>query len=303
VGGTGGEEGVMAGGKTLTKRSWRRAWLGFIFVAVASAAHAQSAPPAVSDAGASVGGDTAGQSDSDLAKKIQNPIGDLYSFPFQNNTNFGFGPHGGTQDVLNIQPVIPLHVTPDWNVITRTILPLVWTPDLSPAPSVPFGTGPTTFSAFLSPSRPTNGWLWGVGPVAQIPTISNASLGSNVWGGGPTGVLVYLNGPWVVGALVNNVWSFGGTHGPFGTSYSNFLTQPFVNYNFGGGWYVTSSPAITANWESAGTKWTVPIGGGAGRVFRVGKLPVNISLAAYYNLVKPQYGADWQLRSQVTLIF
>src|SRR5208282_5445712 len=126
--------------------------------------------------------------------------------------------------------------------ITRTILPLVWTPDLSPVPSVPFGTAPTTFSAFLSPHSPTSGWLWGVGPVVQIPTISSADLGSNVWGGGPTAVLVYMNGPWVVGALANNVWSFGGTHGPFGTSYNNFLTQPFVNYNFGEGWYVVSAP-------------------------------------------------------------
>jgi len=252
---------------------------------------------------AAPGDDIKEQSDTDLAKKIQNPIGDLYSFPFQNNANFGAGPHGGVQDVLNIQPVIPLHVAPDWNVITRTILPLVWSPDLSPAPSVPFGTGPTTFSAFLSPAQPTNGWLWGAGPVVQIPTISNASLGSNVWGGGPTGVLVYLSGPWVVGGLVNTVWSFGGTRGPLGTSYNNFLTQPFVNYNFGEGWYVSTSPAITANWETSGTKWTVPIGGGAGRVIRIGKLPVNMSLQAYYNVVKPQFGADWQLRAQVTLIF
>ena len=256
------------------------------------------------DGGAAAPGeDAAGQSDTDLAKKIQNPIGDLYSFPFQSNTNFGFGPHGGTQEILNIQPVIPIHVTPDWNVITRTILPLVWNPDLSPARSVPFGTGPTTFSAFLSPANPTNGWLWGVGPVAQIPTISSATLGSSVWGGGPTAVLVYMKGPWVAGILANNVWSLGGTHGPGGNSYNNFLTQPFVNYNFGEGWYVGSSPIITANWQANGTKWTVPIGAQAGRVIRIGKLPVNLLLGAYYNIVKPQYGADWQLRSQVTLIF
>jgi hypothetical protein len=247
--------------------------------------------------------DTAGQSNTDLAKKIQNPIGDLYSFPFQSNTNFGFGPHGGTQEILNIQPVIPIHITPDWNIITRTILPLVWTPDLSPAPSVPFGTGPATFSAFLSPKNPTNGWLWGIGPVVQVPTISDASLGSSVWGGGPTAVLVYMHGPIVAGALANNVWSFGGTHGAGGNSYNDFLTEPFVNYNFGDGWYVGSSPIITANWQANGTKWTVPIGADAGRVIRIGKLPVNLLLGAYYNIVKPQYGADWQLRSQVTLIF
>ncbi len=252
---------------------------------------------------AASGDDTASQSNTDIAKKIQNPIGDLYSFPFQSNTNFGFSPHGGTQEILNIQPVIPIHITPDWNIITRTILPLVWSPDLSPAPSVPFGTGPTTFSAFLSPKNPTNGWLWGVGPIVQVPTISNATLGSNVWGGGPTGVLVYLHGPWVAGVLANDVWSFGGTHGPGGNSYNNFLTEPFVNFNFGDGWYVGSSPIITADWQANGTKWTVPIGADAGRVFKVGKLPINVLIGAYYNLVEPTYGGDWQLRSQVTLIF
>jgi hypothetical protein len=117
-----------------------------------------------------------------LAKKLQNPIGDLYSFPFQNNTNFNVGPNKGTQDILNVQPVIPIHINDEWNVITRTILPLIWQPTFQPAQTVPFGTGPTTFSAFLSPRNPTNGWLWGVGPVIQIPTISDKSLGSNVWG-------------------------------------------------------------------------------------------------------------------------
>ena len=125
--------------------------------------------------------------------------------------------------------------------------------------------------------------------MVQIPTISNASLGSNVWGGGPTGVLVYMEGPWVAGVLVNKVWSFGGTKGPLGNAYNNFLTQPFVNYNFRGSWYVTSSPIVTTNWETAGTKWTVPIGG-AGRVFKVGKLPINLMIAGHYNHVKLQYG-------------
>ena len=99
-----------------------------------------------------------------------------------------------------------------------------------------------------------------------------------------------MNGPIVAGALANNVWSFGGTHGPGGNSYNAFLTQPFFNYNFGGGWYVGTSPIITADWQANGTIWTVPIGAQAGRVIRIGKLPVNLLLGAYYNIVKPQYG-------------
>jgi len=260
-------------------------------------AQAQQASPADKTSDSS-------ESASDLAKKLQNPIGDLYSFPFQGNTNFGVGPRNGTQEILNVQPVIPFHVSDDWNIITRTILPIVWNPDTSPLPSKDFGLSATTFSAFLSPRNPTDGWLWGLGPVVQVPTATSPLLGSSVWGGGLTGVLVYMKGPWVAGVLANNVWSLGGNYGRFGNGYNNFLTQPFVNYNFGAGWYVTSSPIVTANWETPGTKWTLPVGGGVGRVVKLfDKLPVNFMVGAYYNIIRPEFGADWQLRTQVTLIF
>ena len=284
----------------LNKLALLAALLAAATLTALTTAQAQQAPAA----GDKTGDDTAGQSASDLAKKLQNPIGDLYSFPFQGNTNFGVGPHSGAQEILNIQPVIPIHISDSWNIITRTILPVVWNPDMSPIPSRDFGTSATTFSAFLSPRNPTDGWLWGLGPVVQVPTASSPLLGSSVWGGGPTGVLVYMKGTWVAGVLVNNVWSFGGTSGRFGNSYNNFLTQPFVNYNFGEGWYVTSSPIVTANWETAGTKWTLPIGGGVGRVVKLfDKLPVNFMVGAYYNTVKPEFGPNWQLRTQVTFIF
>ncbi len=268
----------------------------------AQAQQAQDAQPAAG--AASSAADTSGQSTEDLAKKLQNPIGDLYTIPFQSNTNFGFGPHQGTQEILNIQPVIPLHINDDWNIITRTIVPVIWNPSLLPAPSVPQGIGPTTFSAFLSPKNPTNGWLWGVGPVVQIPTITSPTLGSNVWGLGPTAVIVYMGGPIVTGALVNNVWSLGGTSGPNGTKYATFLTQPFFNYNFQGGWFVGTAPIVTANELASGQKWTVPVGAQGGRLIKLfGKLPVNFLVGGYYNVVTPQYGARWQLRTQVAVIF
>ncbi|MGH9484082.1 MAG: neuromedin U [Terriglobales bacterium] len=290
-----------------------RATLAAVFGAIfAAGAQAQSPPqdaPSVRLAAApaaDTGPGAAGATDATaLAKKLQNPIGDLYSFPFQSNTNFNYGPHKGTQEILNIQPVIPVHVNEDWNVITRAILPLIWQPSLQPAQTVPFGTGPITFSAFLSPSRPVNGWLWGIGPVIQAPTISSATLGSNLWGGGPTGVVVYMGGPWVAGLLVNNVWSFGGTAGRGGTRYNNFLAQPFVNYNFNGGWYVGTSPVIIANWLTAGDKaWTLPVGAQVGRVVKIGgKLPINVSLGAYYNALRPEFGSTWQMRTQITVLF
>ena len=126
-----------------------------------------------------------------------------------------------------------------------------------------------------------------------------------MWGGGATGVVVYMKGPIVAGILANNVWSFGGTTGRGGTSYNQFLAQPFGNYNFGGGWYVGTSPIITSNWLVSGDKaWTLPIGANAGRVIKIGgKLPVNLSIGAYYNALRPQDGSTWQWRSQVTFIF
>lgn len=249
-----------------------------------------------------IGDSAAAESATDLAKQIQNPVGDLISLPLQYNVNFGYGPHQGTQHVLNLQPVIPFHVNDDWNLITRTILPVVWNPGSS-IPTVPVGTAPISFTAFLSPSHDVNGWLWGVGPVVQLPTISSATLGSSVWGSGPSTVIVYSGGPWVAGALLNNVWSLGGTPGPSGNSYSNFLANPFVAYNFDEGWYLSSAPNITANWQVSGTKWTVPIGGGGGRIFLIGALPVDLSVSAYYNAIRPTSGANSQLSTQLTFVF
>jgi hypothetical protein len=277
----------------------RAGLLALSIQSIATAVHAQSTAPTPPP-------DAATQDDATaLAKKLQNPIGDLYSFPFQNNTNFNTGPHKGTQDILNVQPVIPIHVTEDWTVITRTILPLIWQPSFQPARTVPFGTGPTTFSAFLAPANPVNGWLWGIGPVVQVPTISDQTLGANVWGGGPTGVVVYMQGPWVAGVLANSVWSFGGTQGLGGTRYNSFLTQYFVNYNFGEGWYVGSAPIITASWPAVNNQaWTLPFGAQVGRVVKIGgKLPINFAVGAYYNAIRPEFGSTWQLRTQITFIF
>jgi hypothetical protein len=138
----------------------------------------------------------------------------------------------------------------------------------------------------------------------QLPTITSKTLGSNVWGAGPAFVVVRMDTPWVYGALVNNVFSFGGTSGPAGTSYSVMTINPFVNYNFGGGWFVGSTPIMTANWDTGGTKWTIPVGMQAGRLIRLGgKLPVNLLVGAYYNAVRPQFGATWQLRTQIAIIF
>ena len=239
----------------------------------------------------------------ELAKLAQNPVGNLISVPFQNNTNLNFGPEKGTQNILNIQPVIPISVDKDWNIITRTIIPLIWMPSLGPGIDSKSGIGDIQLSAFLSPANPGH-WIWGLGAIAQFPTNSSEELGNKNWGLGPTAVVLHLDhgSPWVYGVLVNNVWSL--TSDNQGGSYNNGLIQPFVNYNFPEGFYLTSAPILTVDWKAdSGQQWTVPLGGGVGKIFHIGKLPVNTQLSAYYNVVKPDFGANWQIRAQVQLMF
>jgi hypothetical protein len=239
----------------------------------------------------------------ELAKLAQNPVGNLVSVPFQNNTNFSYGPLDRTQNILNIQPVYPIHLNDEWNIITRTILPLLWQPALYEGQGSTFGLSDTQFSAFLSPAQP-KGLIWGVGAIAQLPTHTNDVLGNDRWGLGPTAVVLKIEqgSPWVYGVLANNIWSVSGS----GSSppINQMLVQPFLNYNFEGGTYLTTSPIITANWQAdSGDTWTVPLGGGVGHIFHLGKLPLNTQIGAYYNVVTPDDGPDWQMRVQVQFMF
>jgi len=242
---------------------------------------------------------------TEIAKKLQNPVGDLISVPFANYTNFNVGPNKGTQDILQIQPVVPIHVTKDWNVITRTVVPFVWSPSFEPAARVPsFGVAPTSFTALLSPAEPVDGWVWGAGPVTQIPTISDTALGSSVWGLGPSFVVVKLAGPVVAGVLTNNIFSLGGTTGRDGRRYSTFLLEPFFNYNFGEGWFAGTVPIITANWDRGGEKWTLPVGIQGGRLIKLGdKLPIKLEVGVYYNALRPAGAGNWQLLTEAALVF
>lgn len=236
-----------------------------------------------------------------LARAAQNPVADLISLPIQYNANFGFGPDDGVQSVVNVQPVIPFKVTKEWNVITRTIVPIVYQPPVTRGGSDEFGLGDITFTAFLSPSK-SDGFVWGVGPAFLIPTATSSLLGQGKFGIGPSVVGLYSKGPWVVGALFNNIWSVAGSDGR--EDVNQMTLQPFLNYNFGGGWYLTSAPILLANWEAeSDDRWTVPVGGGVGRVMHFGKQPVNISLQGYWNVERPDVVGEWTLRFQVQLLF
>ena len=240
------------------------------------------------------------QEDADLARQAQNPLASLISLPVQNNTSFGLGPNDRTQNVANIQPVIPFNLG-GWNLITRTIVPVITQPDLTSTTGSTTGVGDILFTGWLSPAAVAK-WTWGVGPVVSIP-IGKEGLSSEKWGLGASVVALTMPGQWVVGGLVNNVWSVGGDEGL--PDVNQMTLQYFVNYNFASGLYLTTAPIITANWEATdGNKWTVPFGGGVGKVFRIGGQPLNGNVQVFYNVVSPDdFGADWSLRLQLQALF
>ena len=242
----------------------------------------------------------ADDSATELAKKTQNPVANLISVPLQSNFNFNTGTKDATVYVLNVQPVIPIKLTEDWNLITRTIMPIINQPSLFPGMESAFGMGDINPTLFLSPKSGTS-FIWGVGPTFTFPTATDRLLGAGKYSLGPAAVALTIRGPWVVGVLGNNQWSVAG----WGHKDVNLMTlQPFINYNLDHGWYITSSPIITGNWTArASDQWTVPVGAGAGRLFKLDKLPINTQLTAYYNVDRPKDSADWQLRFQIQFLF
>ena len=241
-----------------------------------------------------------GPSAEQLAKAAQNPVADMISLPFQSNLTFPTGPGDNAQWVLNIQPVIPIKISDDINLITRTILPVINAPSPAAGVSSDFGLGDLQFTAFFSPAK-TSEIIWGVGPVLQFPTATSDRLGTDKWSAGPSVVALTMQGPWVIGGLVQNVWSYAGSGE---NAVNSLLMQPFINYNLPDGWYLTTSPVFTANWKAdADNRWTIPIGGGFGRVMRIGSQPVNIQLQGFYNVEKPAGVGEWSIRFQIQLLF
>ena len=256
------------------------------------------------------------QADDNLAKESQNPLSTVVSLPFENNTLFRIGPSDATANSLNVKPVYPVRVG-DWNLVNRLIAPLIWTEgqdaDVSGGVDAGFGStaslyegsefglGDTTYQGFFTPTE-SGSLIWGVGPALVIPTHTADRFGTNKWSGGLSAVALAMPGKWVLGGLVQNVWSFAGPSAD--PDVNKFVGQYFLNYNLEGGWYLSSSPVITANWEaSGGNRWTVPVGGGIGRLVRFGKQPVDFKLAAYANVEKPDLGPDWSLQFQVKMLF
>ena len=290
---------------------------------------AQAQPIVSKDQPHSVAADEAtGPDQAALAKAAQNPIASMISIPIQWNATPGtqWAPnsvdpdakHDKVMNVVNVQPVFPFKLSEEWTLVTRTIVPFLSVPFADPEFGLNqggesyvvrwneesnVGVGDINPTGFFVPTMKGN-FTVGFGPTLSAP-VSNAPISTGKWAAGPAVVVVYTKGPWVVGGLANNMWSFAGDDDR--DEVNKMLIQPFINYNLPKGWYVSFSPIITADWENEDNGWTIPVGAGVGRVFTLGKQPINVSLHAYYNAVKPEIGGeellgDWTIRTQVQFL-
>src|SRR5215467_10710474 len=260
-----------------------------------------------------------------LVKQTQNPVASLISVPFQNNLNYPIGPFTRYQDVLNIQPVIPVRISQQWNLITRAILPVINRQDPLREGGTRAGLGDLNATFFLSPAKPGK-IIWGVGPVLLFPTATASVLGTHKWGAGPSVVALVQPEGWTIGAITNNVWSFAGGNdtrvnttglpqrfvngrdefSDRGRKVNSFMLQYFVNRNYEKGWYLTSSPILTAHWDCLRMNdGSYLLGGGIGRVFKMGHQPVNVQVQNFYNAIHPKTlpHPQWQFRVDFTLLF
>jgi len=294
--------------KTSRRQTLNAGAVVFACALVASTIQAQDSPVfyhpftltlAPGETGAAGGGVEADGQDqaAELAKKLQNPVANLISVPIQNNWDFGIGPEKAMKYTANIQPVIPVSISDDWNVIVRTILPVIYAESPTGGSSTS-GLGDTTQSFFFSPKEPVGGWILGAGPAMYYPTATDSVLGAGKWGAGPTIVALRQEHGFTYGILANQIWSFAGWGDE---NISATYLQPFVAYTTKTYTTFALNTESTYNWEAG--EWTVPMNFMVQQLVKIGKHPVAFQVGYRYYAERPAGGPDWGLRFAVTLLF
>jgi hypothetical protein len=238
---------------------------------------------------------------ADLAQQLSNPVASLISVPVQTNYDWGWGADGdGFRFTANVQPVIPVSISSDWNIISRTILPIIAQNDVTGPGTSQFGLGDTVQSLFFSPKAPSaSGVVWGAGPVFLVPTATDRALGSGKWGVGPTGVILKISGQTTYGLLANHIWSFAGSSSRGDVSAT--FVQPFVSYTTRSATTWGLNSEISRDW--IGDNWLVPVNATVSQLVVIGKQPVSIGGGFKYWIESPAGGPDWGLRLVVTFLF
>jgi hypothetical protein len=240
----------------------------------------------------------AAEESTDLAKKLANPVSDLVSVPLQFNWEQNVGPNEQTRFILNFQPVMPFALNPDWNLITRVIVPLVSQPPLFDGGAPAFGVSDLFTSFFFSPSG--GGLTWGVGPALSLPSTTIPTLGTEKWSAGPTVVVLKQTGPWTYGALFNQVWSFSGN--PDRADVSQMFLQPFLAYQAAKTVTVTLQSETSANWEADEDRWTVPINLQFSKLSSFGVFPASYQVGFGGYVEHPDAGPSWKVRGAIVVL-
>lgn len=237
----------------------------------------------------------------EIAKQLANPIASLISVPFQFNYDSGFGPSDGHRTTLNIQPVIPIALNNNWNLISRTILPVIDQSDIAGNSGSQFGLGDTLQSFFIAPNKsPADGWIVGVGGAFLLPTATDDLLGGDKWGAGPSAIALRQKGPWTFGGLTNHVWSFAGDDDR--PDVNQTFLQPFVSYTTPEAWQYSFTSESSYNWETE--DWSVPLNFVVGKTVTISGQPISISGGVRYWAESPSSGADgFGFRFQTTFVF